>query len=228
MKKIIVISLLLAALISVPIFRFYSRDGLVVVQSCESGGHKWSVTTLYKGDRVRKDIEGGTSMIFDLVSGDTITLDHAQKTFTRHSLAQMIEVTRRLLGQTASSPGAPPELTDTGKKETVNGHAAEIYTSETPYAQFICWMDNDYPAYSAMNDRMKKYRLLEKIGGLYPDVSKLDGMMVKSQIVYGTGSASTFTLVSTKIEPVDDSVFQLPAGYKETAQQPAEPPAPKP
>lgn len=227
-KKIIIICLVLAALISVPFLLFHRRDGLVLVQTYESDTGRWNVTTRYKGDRVRKDIEGGTSMIFDLVSGETVTIDHAQKTFARHSLAEMIEITRLSLGQGAASSGAPPELADTGKKEAVNGYDAEIYTAEAPYAQFISWMAKDYPGYPAMNERMKKYRLLERIGGLYPDVSKLDGMMVKSRIIFSTGKTATSTLVSTKIEPIDDAVFQVPADYKEVARQSAATASPKP
>jgi hypothetical protein len=223
-KKLAPICLFIAVLAGLAFAWLHFRSGLVVVQTYESGGKTWTVTTRIKGDRVRKDGFGGTSFILDLAGGSATIISNPEDTFAKLPLGQMVANAKTSFGGDAASPTGPPELADTGKMEKVAGYNAEIYTADSPAARFTCWIAKDYPEYAALNERWKKYRLLEKTGGLYPDLSKLDGMVVKSEIEFHAGKTTTTTLVSARIEPVDDSEFQPPAGYMEVQQQEA--PAP--
>ena len=57
---------------------------------------------------------------------------------------------------------------------------------------------------------------------LFPDISKLDGLVIKSRIIFkrhydalGNPGKTVGTLISAKVQQVDDSELQVPAGYTE-------------
>ena len=217
LKKIIAVCLVLTALISVPFFRFHSRDGLVLVQTCESGGKTWSVTVRYKGDWVRKDIADSTSHLFDLAGGGTVIVNHQQKTFVKHSLAEMIAAAKAAMGQGCALIRARRlNAGRHGKKETVSGYDAEIYEADTAYAKFTCWM--------ARLPRLPgNQRMHEKIppdGEVWRPLSRCfktrrhDGE-ITNRLQHRRNNHDDPECASQNPRPVDDSVFQLPEGYKE-------------
>ncbi len=209
-KKIAVICLLLA--IGAAVYMHLApraHTGLILVQTFQSAGNTWTSTTKIAGSNVRHDEMDVTSTLFDLATGDTTLITHPSRTFVKLSMAQMVAKEKSILHEETS----PPEITDTGNKEKVGGYNAEIYTAETPSAKFTCWITKDYPDYSAINAQLKKYRALEKSGALFPDLSNIDGLMVKYEIDLPSGKTTTATLVSAKIQPIRDSDFRTPAGY---------------
>ena len=218
-KKLALVFVFLVAIIGVLLLRYRPAQGLVTVDTVETAAGSRTLTMTYQGDHVRRDAGNGESIIYDLKTGGVVVLDHQRKMFTRYSLAQMIAKEKASLGMAPDSSG-PPDLVDTGRKEKVGVYDAEVYTTEIPTAKFTCWIVKDYPDADAINDQVRKYRLMEKLGGIFPDIAKVGGIRVKSQVAPGSGKTSTSTMVSIRIEPVRDSVFMVPADYKEAAASP--------
>lgn len=215
MKKFAAICLLIAALALACLFLFSHRShtGLVLVQNRETAGHAWTSTTWIAGDSARFDEMGDTSTIFDLVTGDATIISRPSRTFTKLSLPQMVARTRAFMLADPATPSAPPQIADTGRTEMVNGFNSRVYTAETPSIKFTCWITRDFPAYAEVNAQLKKYRSMERMGALFPDLSEIDGMLVKSEIAPASGPAITVTFVSAKIQPIRDSLFRVPADY---------------
>lgn len=198
----------------------HARGDLVVVQKAENGdgGAVLKSTMKIKGDKARTDTvpdadpNAGMSTILDLASGDRITLDHKLRQFTRRSAAGAD-------GGREAAPAAPPQPRDTGKKEKVGEYEAEIYTTETPDAKFTYWITKDYPDGAAVNGEMKKIRIMDKKRYHSPDLTKLEGVVVKSEVTLKSGPdpghSMVVTLISAKIQPVDDSEFRVPGEYLE-------------
>jgi hypothetical protein len=212
MKKIAVICLLLVSL--------RARGDLVVVEETVAFREAPSTMTIkIKGDKCREDFSDRTSIIYDLSTGDSIRIAHATMSYKRISAKQEETIINALKQEGASMPEKPPKIVDTGKTEKVNGHDAEIYTAHTPAATFTYWVTKDYPDYAALRDEMKKFQsrsdAMNKTGYLLPDPTQLDGLVVKSTRLSSAGSATIVTLVSAKIQALDDVEFKPPAGYKE-------------
>lgn len=212
MKKIAIICLLLASL--------HTRGDVVIVeQTVVPRMPAQNTITKIKGNKFRKDFPNRISAIYDLDSGGSIRIDHQMKSFKRISRSQGEALTKILDKIGGPTPAAPPAMVDTGKTENVNGHETEVYTAAMPSATYTYWVAKDYPDYAAMNEETKKLRewseAMNKEDNLSPDLSKLDGMVVKSERVSAGGEVTTITLISAKIQPLDDQEFQPPAGYTE-------------
>jgi hypothetical protein len=224
MRKLSVICLLLAALQA-------RGDVVVVEQITEARMQPQTITLKIKGDKYRKDFSNGTSAIYDMTTGDTIRIDHQKKTFRKLSgkeVAAAIEGYQRMSG---AKPAAPPKIVDTGKMEKVDGHDAEVYTAAAPGSTYTYWLTKDYPDFASVNEEMKKFQersdIFDKSESLASEASELDGIVVKSQSLSSGGEVTTITLISAKVQAIDDSEFQAPQGYTEIFEPPPRPiPAP--
>ena len=111
---------------------------------------------------------------------------------------------------------APAKAVDTGKSESVNGYDAEIYTWSGAYGlKETLWVAKSYPNYNAIRTELGKLDLFNDTGphrNIQPLLSLLPGMVVKSESVI-RGHAVTTTLVSTKLDALDPSLFKVPADY---------------
>jgi hypothetical protein len=225
MKKSALIFLLLASL--------HARADLVIVQNVESGGNAHDVTIKIKGDKFRTDIADQLSSITDLNNGDTITLVHARKAYMKTTGDQMRDLIEKKMKAAMDDGGAPsavapvtPKIVDTGKSEKVGDFNAEIYTSQTKLMKFTYWISKDYTNYAVVNAQMQQFKgrqhaLSDKMTSrnyLVPDTTKLDGLVLKTVMEDSKGVTSQMTLVSARVQPVDDTDFQVPADYTEVPQ----------
>ena len=176
-----------------------------------------------KGSRVRLDWYAGQpraiSIITDLKTGDTITLLHNQKMYVKASGPPAKQTKPAGNGATANPAPQPPVPQATGKTEKVGDYNTEIYTwSNSRGITGTAWVAKNFPDYARIRTDLA---VLDKSAAdsnsLDPELSKLPGMVVKSQAA-GSGQTITVTLVSAKEEPVDASLFQTPANYKELPQ----------
>jgi hypothetical protein len=211
MKQFAIICLLLASL--------YARADLVVVeQTVESRQQPRTITISAKGDKCRVDYGNKRSVICDLATGDSITIDHAAASYTTLSASDAAAMKKAVQQAIGGNAPKPPKLTDTGKKETLDGHDAEIYTAGTSSAYYTFWVTKDYPDFDAISREMKKLQAASAALGvsadLPVDLSGLDGLVLKSQRLSPAGQSLAMVLQSAKIETVPDDEFQPPAGYK--------------
>ncbi len=201
-----------------------ARGDLVLQQNVESSMLNGTVTTQIKGDKIRVDMasgpQGPMSTIMDLDSGDSITLLHEQKTAMKVPGAQIKQMAEAMKKSRASAGtnAEPPKFTDTGKTEKVGNYTAEIYTWSSPDgANQTVWVARDFPDYKQIKVQMDKLNnspVAQMSKGTAPDVSKLPGMVVRTQMQVN-GQKITSTLVSATEAPVDASIFETPKNYKE-------------
>ena len=205
----------------------HARGDLVLVQKSEANGKVLTTTMKIKGGKARTDRTAEanpsivTTTLIDFATGDRVTLDPASKQFTKQTTAQI----------TAKREPSQPELpapADTGNKEKIGDYEAEIYTTENAGIKFTYWIVKDYPYAAAVSAETNKVRAMETKYYHAPDLSKIDGVVVKMEVTIKAGPAPgnvlTVTLISAKTQPVDDSELQIPAGYKEVAPAPMPPP----
>lgn len=169
-----------------------------------------------KGDKIRVDsAQGKSSVIFDTGTGDTITLMHKMKVFIK-APGDML---KGLIAQTKMVGGAGREalkIVDTGRREKVGDYDAEVYTIDSPLAKTTLWVSNKVPAHAVIQEAMTGFLgQLEKLGvPNLPDISKMDGAVVKTETVNVHGKV-TGTLVSVNENPVADADMQPPSDYSE-------------
>jgi hypothetical protein len=212
------------------------RADLVIQQQITIATNSSVATMKIKGGKIRLDMYAGQpraiSTITDLKTGDAITLLHTQKMFVKTAGATARQTKPAGNGPTVTAK--PPVPRATGKTEKVGGYDTEIYTwSNSRGITGTAWVAKNFPDYARIRTDMAVLdkSAAEANNSLDPELSKLPGMVVKSQVT-GNKQAITVTLVSAREEPVDASLFQAPANYKEmprakTIKPVAKPVAPK-
>ena len=212
MKHIIILLMLVCAAAG-------TRADLVMQQQIVTPDYNAVVTMKVKGVKVRLDLDAGqpqaVSTITDLNTGDTINLMHAQKMYVKTPGALLRQARPAVNG--AAATAKPPLPRATGKTQKTGGYDAEIYTWSNPRGiAGTAWVATNFPDYArirtdlAMLDRSTA----EMNNNSDPVLSALPGMVVRSQVA-GSGHTITVILLSAMEAPVDATVFQLPAGYKE-------------
>jgi len=215
-KYLLILSLVFGPLIA-------SRADVTLELKADDGKHVRDLTTRIHGDKMRMDVEHETNamvIIVDLVTRDSLTLVPDSKTYLKRSgaeLLQVIEARRKSAGTNAAvmdAPAAP--AVNTGKTEKVGGYDTEIYAwSGGRKLNETLWVAKDYPNYKLIQAELAKVDLYNRGGGHrngQPELSLLPGMVVKSEIATD-GQRGTNTLVAAKVEPVDASLFEVPADY---------------
>lgn len=185
-----------------------------VVQEAAGQSKEMTITTKIKGQNARMDIAGQLSNIYDMTTGDMISLAHQQKAIMKIPADKLKEMQKI---QAERAPATEPEpLKATGAKETINGFACEEYTSKIGDLDLTLWMTKDAEdAKTVMAD-------LNKISNGHDPVAnallKLDssGFPVRT-VVNSPQGKITSTLVSIKKDPLADADFQAPTDYKEVS-----------
>jgi hypothetical protein len=205
-----------------------ARADLTMQQQIVTPDFNGVITMKVKGDKVRLDVNAGQpqalSTILNLNTGETITLVHGQKMFAK---------TQSPPAKQTKPPGTAsraPVPRPTGQTQKVGEYDTELYTwSKANGVTGTAWVAKSFPDYARI--RADLTTLDQSTGadnGTSPELSKLPGMMVRSQVA-GGGETLTMALISAKEGPLDDSVFGVPRGYKEVPKlQPLKPVAAPP
>jgi hypothetical protein len=215
-----------------------ARADLVMQEQADFGSPSnfISITIKIHGDKVRQDLaglgSGDMSLIKDANTGDSIVLLHPQKLFTRPAVKTK---------DTQSPDAALSKPLDTGKADVVGGYDAEIFAwaadrklwSDTNGMIETLWVARNFTNYENIKPYLAK---LDRANvsfpgkGMQPEISSLPGMVVKSRLIAKMGGivqTIDITLLSAKEEPVDPSIFEAPADYKEwSPPQSSGPPPP--
>ena len=156
------------------------------------------------------------SVIIDLKTLDSYTLMPTTKTYRQRLGA----VTRRLTESRDANDEMnrqPAKPVDTGKGEKVGGYDTEVYTwSGARGRSETLWVATNYPNFEAIRKDLARVDEFDDIGphrNYQPQVSGLPGVVVKAQVTTSGKEPTLITLVSAKVEPLDRSVFDLPADY---------------
>ena len=192
-----------------------TRADFVIEQKVDGlGQQSGSIVVKIKESKARAELSPQISYIIDGVSGESITLMHAQKAFMKVSAEQGKALMERMQKSEGATPSKPVA---TGKKENVDQWAAEIFTWSNGSLSVKYWVAKDFPNAAAIQAAMDKARA----GGLgamnksmLPANSEFPGMVVKTEMKT-KGKTVTSTIVSVKEEPVDAKQFEIPADYKE-------------
>ena len=215
-RFILLFAILFSSLVAV-------RADLVVQQQSSNTKVTDYVTLKVHGNKMRMDQSDSDgyafSVIIDLTTRDSITLFPRGKMFLKRSGA---EIRRQMEDESKASAGtndldkAPAPAADTGTTEKVNGYDTEIYTwfganglTET------LWVAKNFPDYENIRKELAKLDQFDASGphkNAQPELSLLPGMVVKTEKA-ANGQTVIVTLVSAKAEPVDASLFVLPADY---------------
>jgi hypothetical protein len=214
MKK----SLLLAACCSLTLLGA-ARADLTIVQKVEGGGQNMESTTKFKENKTRVDAGPGTSIIMDLKTGDIVNVMQAQKSYMKIPGAMAQQAMDSMKQMQASQGAAKPELTPTGKKETISGYASEEYSTTIAGAKMHFWLTKALPDYQSalkqMSAAFSQGPMAAMMQGLGLDIGALPGFPMRISQDADGGQTMTSTVVSVNTKPVADSEFAIPAGYKE-------------
>jgi Domain of unknown function (DUF4412) len=215
-KSVFVFTALAASLIA-------ARADLVMEQRSSSANDTNHITLKVHDDKMRmdqRDSDGYVfSVIIDLNTRDSITLFPRGKAFLKRSgteIRQQMEAEAKASHGTNEMDNPPAKAGDTGKGEKVNGYEAEIYTwSGAGGLTETLWVATNFPGYESIRTELTKIDRFDASGphkNAQPQTSLLPGMVVKEQKVI-KGRTATITLISAKAEPVDASLFEMPADY---------------
>jgi len=219
MKRLLILIALISTAAS-------ARADLVIHEQADFGGpsNLISITIKIHGNKVRQDLNGAESgdmsLIKDADTGDSIVLMRQQKLFTKPAAK-----TR----DTQSPDAALSKPLDTGKSDTVGGYDTEIYAwaadrklwSDTNGMIQTLWVAKDFPNFETIKAdlaTLDRANVSFPGKGMQPEISTLPGMVIKSRLLVKMGDAVqtvNIALLSAKEEPVDPSIFDVPADYKE-------------
>jgi hypothetical protein len=203
---------------------------LTVVQKTEGAVNSGQMTLRIKGDKARADLSGQISMITDLTTGDTVSLNHSAKVMMRISGSEAAKM--RALSAGIKPNAEPPKLTPTQRKEKIDNRDCQIFTWKIGDVEVTDWIDPAYGDWKTVLGELQRFQnagLANSAQPLMPPLDQFPGMVIKREMNL-KGTKTTATLVSVKTDPVDAKVFDIPQGYKEqTAPQlpgasPAAPP----
>jgi hypothetical protein len=199
-----------------------AKADLVMEQQFGDTNVLGQVTLKIHADKMRMDQQDTQSNVFsviiDLDTRDSYTLMPETKMFRKRSGADIRRQVAALVKAGDTNIIAPAPAVDTGNAEPVDGRETEIYTwSSARGVNETLWVATNYPDYAVIRKELAKIDQFNAAGphrNAQPELGPLPGMVVKTQTTIRLEKTFTTTLVSAKVEPVDASLFELPADYK--------------
>jgi hypothetical protein len=208
---------MLRSVLFVFIFTASLRADWVIVQKVEGGMNSGEMKLFLKGDRARIDVSNQVSVLTDLASGDSITLNHQSKSLLRIPGTEAAKLRENTL---AAKPGETPEplkLTAADRREKVNGHDCEVFTWSTGTLRVTDWVDRDFPNFRVIMAALARFQnagLAASAQPLMPPLEQFPGMVIRREMEF-RGTKTTTTLISAKQEPQGDHLFAAPEDYRE-------------
>src|SRR5437762_3468907 len=192
-----------------------------------------NMTIKVKGDKARIDASPQITAIFDGRTGELINLLNDQETIVRISPDKMRAIAD-MLNQFSSNKANSdkPRLTPTGQRETINGYDTEQYSYEGPDFKATYWIAPNYPNGAAVLAQLQsiKSEFWDAANTKMPDFRDFPGLPIRMRMIVGKvnsadgrgGSAPdypteiTSTITGVSLDSIADSVFTVPANFKET------------
>jgi len=192
-----------------------------VQQEPAAGGQgvDMTMTMKVKGTKLRVDVNPQMSTVTDTASGETMTIMNDQKAYMEipaELMKKMKEQAMNMSNADNQENAVAPEPKPTGNKKAINGFNCEEYVIESADgAKTTLWITKDIP---------NADQLLKELDSLSADMNPLKkaakpadlpGFPVQT-IIENTnlGGKTTVTVAGLSQDPVADTEFQAPAGYK--------------
>lgn len=189
-----------------------------------------NMTIKVKADKARIDASPQVTAIFDGTTGELINLLNDQKTIVRISPDKMRAIADMLNKFSNKAGSDKPRLTPTGQSEMINGYDTEQYTCDGSDFKATYWIVPNYPNGAAVLAQLQsiKSELWDAANTKMPDFRDFPGLpirmriIISSQPVEHSGSPSghptdiTTTVTGVSLDSIPDSVFTVPANFKET------------
>jgi hypothetical protein len=192
-----------------------------------------NMTIKVKGDKARIDASPQITAIFDGRTGELINLLNDQKTIVRISPDKMRAIAD-MLNQFSSNKAKSdkPRLTPTGRRETINGYDTEQYSYEGPDFKATYWIAPNYPNGAAVLAQLQsiKSEFWDAANTKMPDFRDFPGLPIRMRMIVGKANPAgehgesapdhpteiTSTITGVSLDAIADSVFTVPANFKET------------
>jgi hypothetical protein len=207
-----------AAVLILLLLGLHGRADVTIVQKTEGRTHSGQVILQIKGNKARVDVAPRVTMITDLVTGDTVSLNHHSRIFFRVLGAEAAKLRLMAIGFQAGAE--LPKLTPTGKKEKVDNRDCEVFTWRVGDLQVTDWIDPAYPDWKTLLAELHRFQsagLASSAAALMPPLDQFPGMVIKREMNL-RGTKTTSILISVNHEPIDAQLLEIPKGY---AEQPA-------
>jgi hypothetical protein len=199
-----------------------ARGDLTVTQQIQQEGSQqgMSMTLKVKEGKMRVD-HSQISSIIDVKTGDVTSLIHPQKMVMKIPGSSLKGIQSALKREGSENATAEPP-TPTGRKETISGYACEEYETKSHGADILLWVTKDLP---------DAEKLMAQLSTLPGDTDPFQGVLKDRQVpgfpirtmINAKGSGkTTVTVVAVSQDPISDSEFAIPDGYR-AVQVPAFP-----
>jgi hypothetical protein len=178
------------------------------------------LTLRLSDQKARIDLTNKISVLTDLKTGDSTTLNHTARVFMKIPAGEAAKLRDTALGLKDGAAAPAPKLTATGRKEKVGDYDCEIYTWSIGELQVTDWIAANYPNFKPLMAALAKFQsagLAAAAQPLMPPLEEFPGMVIKREMLH-RGAKTITTLISAKEGRVDPKLFEVPSDYR---QQPA-------
>jgi hypothetical protein len=186
--------------------------------------NKIKQTTKVKNGKMRIDMDApgfSLSVIHNRITGGGMTLFHQNKTYVEANASNIKEGAEKTVDQMEEMGRLGmerPKIQATGKKGLINGWQAEEYVAESEFLKATYWFAKELlPLHQEINKTAHDPRY-DALNQQFPDPASFPGMPVlttrEQKMSDGATIKTTVKLISIKAEPVSESEFSVPAGYK--------------
>ena len=177
---------------------------LTVVQKTEGALNSGELTLRIKGDKARTDIAPQITMLTELTTGDSTTLNHNARTYMRIPGTEAAKLRSMAAELKPGTSAEPPKLVATGKKEKVEGRECEIYTwsvgkievTDSDLSEITPTGRLTWPSWCGF----RTPDLEPSAQPLMPPLEKFPGMVIKREMSFkGTKTISTLLSASDAV-----------------------------
>jgi hypothetical protein len=207
-----------------------TKADLTIIQKTEGTLNSGQLTLRIKGDKARTDIAPQITMLTEMSSGDSTTINHNAKTYMRIPGTEAAKLRAMAADLKPGATADAPKLTNTGRKEKIENRECEIFTWGVGNLQVTDWIARDYPNWQPILAELVRFQnagLGAAAQPLMPALDQFPGMVMKREMTL-KGTKTTSTLLSVSDAALDAKLFELPEGYREQPAPKFPDPAPAP
>ena len=164
----------------------------------------------------------------DTASGETLTLQHPQRTCLEVSAAAARQLARKMERRREEReregiPEEPVRPEPTGRRETVAGQETRVYTAQSGALKMTWWIAQNSPdtdKFLTLLALLRKAPMVRLAGGMtllgadFP----FPGIPLKTETTLPDGRKLTTTILFLKEEPLENIDFTVPPGYSSLAK----------
>ena len=189
----------------------------VIVEKTNTGDKESNMTPKIKDGMIRNDIGKKMTVLVKGKDGASEMYMHDKKKVMRidsGTLQSAGALANKFLS--GGKDGEPSKPKATGEKAKVGEWDTEVYTWQSKLGSAKFYVAKDFPNYAELAKVMDKVSksMNNPMSSLYPSVSELPGMVVKSEMTT-MGRNSVTELVSATEQAVSADEFKGPEGYEE-------------